>query len=161
VVRHPFGWTGVPVPVIGLGTWNLERADRAEALAALRQGLDAGLTHVDTAEMYGRGRVEEIVGEAIAGRRDEVFLVSKVLPQNASFAGVLRACDASLRRLETDRLDLYLLHWPGQHPLEQTIAAFEQLARDGKTRFYGVQLLPSGAAERSKTAWEWCTSTST
>ena len=138
MVRHPFGWTGVPVPVIGLGTWNLERADRAEALAALRQGLDAGLTHIDTAEMYGRGRVEEIVGEAIAGRRDEVFLVSKVLPQNASFAGVLRACDASLRRLGTDRLDLYLLHWPGQHPLEQTIAAFEQLVRAGKTRFYGV-----------------------
>jgi len=149
VVRHPFGWTGVPVPVIGLGTWNLERADRAEALAALRQGLDAGLTHIDTAEMYGRGWVEEIVGEAIAGRRDEVFLVSKVLPQNASFAGVLRACDASLRRLETDRLDLYLLHWPGQHPLEQTIAAFEQLARDGKTRFYGVSNFDVADLERA------------
>jgi len=149
VVRHPFGWTGVPVPVIGLGTWNLERADRAEALAALRQGLDAGLTHIDTAEMYGRGRVEEIVGEAIAGRRDEVFLVSKVLPQNASFAGVLRACDASLRRLETDRLDLYLLHWPGQHPLEQTIAAFEQLVRDGKTRFYGVSNFDVADLERA------------
>ena len=149
MVRHPFGWTGVPVPVIGLGTWNLERADRAEALAALRQGLDAGLTHVDTAEMYGRGRVEEIVGEAIAGRRDEVFLVSKVLPQNASSAGVLRACDASLRRLETDRLDLYLLHWPGQHPLEQTIAAFEQLVRDGKTRFYGVSNFDVADLERA------------
>ena len=149
MVRHPFGWTGVPVPVIGLGTWNLERADRAEALAALRQGLDAGLTHIDTAEMYGRGRVEEIVGEAIAGRRDEVFLVSKVLPQNASFAGVLRACDASLRRLGTDRLDLYLLHWPGQHPLEQTIAAFEQLVRDGKTRFYGVSNFDVADLERA------------
>jgi len=136
--RRAFGWTGVQVPVIGQGTWYMERDGRARAVAALRAGLDAGMAHIDTAEMYGSGRVEEIVGEAIAGRRDEVFLVSKVLPHNASFAGVLRACEASLRRLRTDHLDLYLLHWPGGHPLHDTIRAFEQLARDGKIRFWGV-----------------------
>jgi len=149
VVRRPFGWTGVPVPVIGQGTWAVERADRPQAVATLRRGLDAGLTHVDTAEMYGAGRVEELVGEAIAGRRDEVLLVSKVLPQNASFSGVLRACETSLRRLGTDRLDVYLLHWPGRHPLEQTIAAFEQLVRDGKTRFYGVSNFDTDDLERA------------
>jgi diketogulonate reductase-like aldo/keto reductase len=136
--RQPFGRTERDVPVIGQGTWNMERDDREHAVAALRRGFDAGLTHVDTAEMYGNGRVEELVGEAITGRRDEVFLVSKVLPQNASFKGVLRACEASLRRLGTDHLDLYLLHWPGRQPLEGTIAAFEQLERDGKIRAYGV-----------------------
>jgi len=149
VVRRPFGWTGVPVPVIGQGTWNLERADRAEAVAALRRGLDAGMTHVDTAEMYGAGRVEELVGEAIAGRRDEVFLVSKVLPEHASFAGVLAACEASLRRLATDRLDLYLLHWASRHQIEQTIAGFERLVRDGKIRHYGVSNFDTGELERA------------
>src|SRR5207247_9921504 len=113
VRREPFGPTGVAVPVVGQGTWNMERDGRAAAVAALRAGLDLGMTHIDTAEMYGSGRVEELVGEAIAGRREQVFLVSKVLPQNASRAGVLRACEASLRRLRTDRLDCYLLHWPG------------------------------------------------
>lgn len=126
------------MPVIGQGTWNLERVESGQAVATLRAGLDLGMTHVDTAEMYGAGRVEEVVGEAIAGRRDEVFLVSKVLPRNASFAGTLRACEASLQRLRTDRLDAYLLHWPGAHPLEQTVAAFERLQRDGKIRAYGV-----------------------
>jgi diketogulonate reductase-like aldo/keto reductase len=116
----------------------MERDSRARAVAALRRGLDAGMTHVDTAEMYGDGRVEELVGEAIAGRRDEVFLASKVLPSNATFDGVLRACEASLRRLRTDRLDLYLLHWPGPRPLERTIAAFERLVGDGKVVQYGV-----------------------
>ena len=149
MVRRPFGWTGVPVPVIGQGTWNLERAGRAEAVAALRRGLDAGMTHVDTAEMYGAGRVEELVGEAIAGRRDEVFLVSKVLPEHASFAGVLAACEASLQRLATDRLDLYLLHWASRHPLEQTIAGFERLVRDGKIRHYGVSNFDTGELERA------------
>ena len=136
--RRPFGWTGVAVPLIGQGTWNLERDDRARAIAALRAGLDRGMTHIDTAEMYGSGVVEELVGEAIAGRRNEVFLVSKVLPSHGSFEKVLRACEASLRRLRTDRLDLYLLHWPGTHPLERTIAAFERLVREGKIRFYGM-----------------------
>lgn len=115
----------------------MERDPRG-AVAALRAGLDLGMTHVDTAEMYGSGRVEEIVGEAIAGRRDEVFLVSKVLPQHASFAGVLAACEASLARLRTDRLDVYLLHWPSRHPLARTIEAFERLVADGKIRFWGL-----------------------
>ena len=149
MVRRPFGWTGVPVPVIGQGTWNMERADRAEAVAALRRGLDAGMTHVDTAEMYGAGRVEELVGATIAGQRDEVFLVSKVLPEHASFAGVLAACEASLRRLGTDCLDLYLLHWASRHPLEQTIAGFERLVRDGKIRHYGVSNFDTGELERA------------
>ncbi len=123
--RRPFGSTGVVLPVIGQGTWNLERDDPAAAVAALRRGLDLGLTHVDTAEMYGDGRVEMLVGRAIAGRRDEVFLVSKVLPAHASRAGVQRACEASLRR-------------PGRHPLEETLAGFADLVRAGKIRFFGV-----------------------
>jgi diketogulonate reductase-like aldo/keto reductase len=134
---RPLGRRGVAVALIGQGTWNMERHGAA-SVAALRAGLDAGMTHIDTAEMYGSGRVEEIVAEAIAGRRDEVFLVSKVLPGNASHGGVLRACEASLQRLGTDRLDLYLLHWPGSHPIEETISAFEVLERDGKIRAWGV-----------------------
>jgi len=136
VLRRPFGPTGVAVPVLGQGTWNMERDERSAAVAALRRGLDAGLGHVDTAEMYGGGRVEELVGEALRGRRDEVFLVSKVLPRNRE--GTLRACEASLRRLGTDRLDCYLLHWPGSHPLEETAAAFEALLEAGKIRSWGV-----------------------
>ena len=133
-----FGPTGKQVALIGQGTWNLERDDRRAAIAALRRGLDAGMTHVDTAEMYGDGRVEEMVGEALAGRRDEVFLVSKVLPQNASWRGTVQACDRSLRRLRTDHLDCYLLHWPGSHPLKDTIAAFEELVAVGKIRAWGL-----------------------
>jgi diketogulonate reductase-like aldo/keto reductase len=138
-MRHrAFGPTGKEVAVVGQGTWNMERDDRRAAIAALRQGLDAGMTHVDTAEMYGDGRVEELVGEAIEGRRDEVFLVSKVLPSNASRRGTLQACERSLRRLRTDHLDCYLLHWPGSHPLADTIAAFEELAAAGKIRSWGL-----------------------
>src|SRR3982751_4397223 len=118
-----FGPVDVRVPVIGQGTWHFESRDRREAVAALRRGVDLGLTHVDTAELYGRGIVEEIVGEALAERRDEIFLVSKVLPQNATHKGTVDACERSLRRLRTDRLDCYLLHWPGSHPLEGTLAA--------------------------------------
>jgi diketogulonate reductase-like aldo/keto reductase len=125
------------VPVIGQGTWNLE-TDPAAARAALKAGLDAGLTHIDTAEMYGRGKVEEIVGAAIAGRRDEVFLVTKVLPENATRAGTLEACERSLRRLKTDRIDCYLLHWESSHPLEETVAAFAQLQEAGKILSWGV-----------------------
>ena len=135
---RPFGSTGFQVPALGQGTWNVERDDRRAAVAALRAGLDAGATHVDTAEMYGGGRVEEIVAEAIAGRRDEVFLVSKVLPENASRRGTIAACERSLRRLRTDRLDGYLLHWAGEYPLADTIAAFEELAASGKIRCFGV-----------------------
>jgi diketogulonate reductase-like aldo/keto reductase len=133
-----FGPAGREVPVLGQGTWQMERDDRRRAVCALRAGLDAGATHVDTAEMYGDGAVEELVAEAIAGRRDEVFLVSKVLPANASRRGTVAACERSLARLGTDRLDLYLLHWPGSHPLEDTVAAFEELAAGGKIHSYGV-----------------------
>lgn len=135
--QRAFGWTGVRVPVIGQGTWLMER-DRAAAVRALRRGMDLGMTHIDTAEMYGSGRVEEIVGEAIAGRRCEVFLVSKVLPENASRRGTVAACERSLRRLRTDYLNCYLLHWPSSHPLSGTVEAFEQLVRDGKIRAWGV-----------------------
>jgi diketogulonate reductase-like aldo/keto reductase len=134
---HSFGATGVEVPIVGQGTWEMER-DPRNAVAALRRGIDLGMTHIDTAEMYGSGRVEELVAEAIEGRRDEVFLVSKVLPTNASRGGTVRACENSLRRLKTDRLDGYLLHWEGSYPLEDTVAAFEQLRAEGKIRSWGV-----------------------
>jgi diketogulonate reductase-like aldo/keto reductase len=136
--RRAFGPTGRAVAEIGQGTWEIERGDRSAAIAALRRGLDLGMTHIDTAEMYGSGMAEERVAQAIAGRRDEVFLVSKVLPQNASRAGVRAACESSLRRLRTDRLDCYLLHWRGGHPLEDTLGAFEQLQREGKLLSWGV-----------------------
>jgi diketogulonate reductase-like aldo/keto reductase len=116
----------------------MEDDDRASAITALRLGLDLGMTHVDTAEMYGSGFVETLVGEAIAGRRGEVFLVSKVIPDHASRTGTIAACEGSLARLGTEWLDCYLLHWPGEHPLEDTIAAFEQLIREGKILSWGV-----------------------
>lgn len=134
--QHRFGSTQREVAAIGQGTWYIDNGDRASAIAALRQGLDLGITHIDTAEMYGSA--EEVVAEAIAERRDEVFLVSKVLPQNASRSGTIAACEKSLARLHTDRLDSYLLHWRGQHPLEETIAAFEQLQHEGKILSWGV-----------------------
>ena len=138
-MRHePFGTTNRLVAVIGQGTWNLDEAPRAEAVAALRRGLDLGATHIDSAEMYGSGAAEELVGEAIFGRRDEVFLVSKVLPHNASRQGTVSACERSLARLRTDRLDCYLLHWRGSHPLAETVAAFEELRRAGKILSWGV-----------------------
>jgi diketogulonate reductase-like aldo/keto reductase len=136
--RRKFGSTKYEVAAIGQGTWEIDRRDRAAVVAALRRGLDLGMNHIDTAEMYGAGAAEQIVGEAIAGRRDEVFLVSKVLPDNASRQGTITACEHSLARLRTDRLDCYLLHWRGEHPLEDTIAAFEQLVADGKIRSWGV-----------------------
>jgi diketogulonate reductase-like aldo/keto reductase len=136
--QRSFGPTGRTVPAIGQGTWYLERSRRADGIAALRRGLDLGMTHIDTAELYGSGAAEEIVGEAIAGRRDEVFLVSKVMPQNASRSGTIAACEASLERLGTDRLDCYLLHWRGRHPLADTIAAFEELVSAGKILSWGV-----------------------
>jgi diketogulonate reductase-like aldo/keto reductase len=136
--RRPFGPTGRQVAVIGQGTWYRETDDRASAITALRKCLDLGVAHLDTAEMYGSGAVEELVGEAINGRRDEVFLVSKVLPENASRRGTLAACARSLARLKTDRLDCYLLHWRGPYPLEDTFAAFEQLQQEGKILSWGV-----------------------
>jgi diketogulonate reductase-like aldo/keto reductase len=132
------GPTGHHVAAVGQGTWQMEGDDRDACVRALRAGLDAGATHVDTAELYGWGRVEELVAEAIAGRRDEVFLVSKVHPRHAARPDVLRACEQSLRRLRTDRLDLYLLHWREDHPLEDTLGALEELVRAGKVRAFGV-----------------------
>lgn len=131
-----FGSIKRKVAVIGQGTWYIDRGDRASAIAALRRGLDLGMNHVDTAEMYGTA--EEVVAEAISGHRDQVFLVSKVLPNNASGSGTIAACEKSLARLKTDRLDSYLLHWRGQYPLEETIAAFEQLQHQGKILSWGV-----------------------
>jgi diketogulonate reductase-like aldo/keto reductase len=133
-----FGTTKRFVPRIGQGTWYIEEGHRPSAVAALRRGIDVGMTHIDTAEMYGAGAAEELVGEAIAGRRNEVFLVSKVLPQNASRSGTRLACEASLTRLDTDRLDCYLLHWRGSYPLEETIAGFDDLQRAGKILSWGV-----------------------
>jgi diketogulonate reductase-like aldo/keto reductase len=132
IQRRRFGPTQREVPVIGQGTWYIETGQRSAAIAALRRG------HIDTAEMYGSGAAEQIVGEAIAGRRGEVFLVSKVVPQHASRSGTIAACEKSLARLKTDWLDCYLLHWPGQYPLEETIAGFEHLKRAGKIRAWGV-----------------------
>lgn len=132
----PFGKTGAKVSVIGQGTWYLDHGDRSRAIAALQRGLDLGMTHIDTAEMYGDA--ELVIADAIAGRRDEVFLVSKVLPSNASRRGTITACERSLQRLKTDRLDCYLLHWRGSYPLEDTVAAFEELVKAGKIKSWGV-----------------------
>lgn len=139
-VRLP---SGEDVPALGQGTWCLgdDPAARAEEIATLRLGLDLGLTLIDTAEMYGEGRSEELIGEALAGRRDAAFLVSKVYPHNASQKSLVAACERSLRRLGTDRLDLYLLHWRGSVPLAETIEAFQTLQRAGKIRHYGVSNL--------------------
>jgi diketogulonate reductase-like aldo/keto reductase len=136
--QRPFGTGNPTVSAIGQGTWNLELANRAEAIKALQRGIDLGMTHIDTAEMYGSGKAEAIAGEAIAGRRGDVFLVSKVLPSNASRKGTITACERSLKYLKTDYLDCYLLHWPGSYPLEDTFAAFEELEKAGKIRSWGV-----------------------
>ena len=133
-----FGTTGRQVAVIGQGSWYIEHAGRQQAVAALRRGIDLGMTHLDTAEMYGSGAAESVVGEAIRGLRDDVFLVSKVLPSNASRAGVIKACERSLQALGTDYLDAYLLHWRGSVPLEETFEAFDALQRAGKIRAFGV-----------------------
>lgn len=133
-----FGSGSAAVPVVGQGTWYFEHAPWARAVAALQRGLDLGLSHIDTAEMYGSGAAESIVGEAIKGRRKDVFLVSKVLPSNASRNGTIAACEASLKRLGTDHLDCYLLHWRGSYPLEETVSGFDALEKAGKIRSWGV-----------------------
>ncbi|HEY3134712.1 MAG TPA: aldo/keto reductase [Blastocatellia bacterium] len=132
--------SGRPIPVLGQGTWEMgeDPAKRKDEVAALRLGLDLGMTLIDTAEMYGEGGAEEVVGEAIAGRRDEVFLVSKVYPHNATRKGAVAACERSLKRLKTDYLNLYLLHWIGSVPVAETLEAFQQLKGDGKILDYGV-----------------------
>ena len=131
---------GAPVPVIGQGTWRMgeERHQRNAEIAALQAGIERGMSLIDTAEMYAEGGAEEVVGAAIIGQRDKVFLVSKVYPHNASRKGIPQACDRSLRRLGTDYIDLYLLHWRGQYPLEETVEAFERLREDGKIGGWGV-----------------------
>jgi PfpI family intracellular protease len=136
--RHQFGSTHREVPVIGQGTWGMDKENRAAAINTLDRGIYLGMRHIDTAEMYGSGIVEEIVGAAIEGRRDKVFLVSKVLPRNASRRGTIVACERSLVRLNTDYLDSYLLHWRGQYPLEETFSAFEELMQSGKILSWGV-----------------------
>jgi diketogulonate reductase-like aldo/keto reductase len=135
--------SGERIPALGLGTWHMgeEPRRRKAELASLRRGLELGLTLVDTAEMYGDGAAEELVAEAVAGRRDEVFLVSKVLPSNAQRAKTIAACERSLRRLRTDRIDLYLLHWRESTRLEETVGAFRELVRAGKIRSWGVSNL--------------------
>jgi diketogulonate reductase-like aldo/keto reductase len=132
--------SGISVPALGQGTWNMgEKASSAkEEITSLKAGLDLGMTLIDTAEMYGEGGAEEIVGKAIEGRRDEVFLVSKVYPHNASSKGTIQACERSLKRMKTDRIDLYLLHWRGEYPLAETVAAFESLRAAGKIGAWGV-----------------------
>src|ERR1700740_195717 len=131
-----FGKGGPSVSVIGQGTWYIDRGDRKGAVAALRRGIDLGMTHIDTAEMYGDA--ELVISDAIAGRRDEVFLVSKVLPSNASRRGTIAACERSVKRLKTDRLDGYLLHWRGSYALADTVAAFDELVAAGKIKCWGV-----------------------
>jgi len=136
-VQLPDGRT---IPALGLGTWRMgeNRGARQAEVEALRAGIDLGITVIDTAEMYGDGGAEEVVAEAIAGKRDGIFLVSKVMPQNASLKGTIAACEKSLKRLRTERIDLYLLHWRGSHPLADTVAAFERLRADGKIGAWGV-----------------------
>ena len=154
MVKRKFGWTGVDVPVIGQGTWMIEGGREAErrAIETLRRGLDLGMTHIDTAEMYGNGRAEELVAEAIEGRREEVFLASKVLPGNASYEGTLKACRRSLKRLRTGRLDLYMLHWAGNHPIRETMRAMEELVDDGLVRFIGVSNLDVDEVQAAEAA---------
>ncbi len=141
--------SGDKVPVLGLGTWRMgeRKPERAAEVAAIRLGLDLGIRLVDTAEMYGDGGAEEMLAEALGGRRDDIFLVSKVYPHNASRKGAVAACERSLKRLRTDRLDLYLLHWRGSHPLAETVEAFEALRKDGKIRQWGVSNLDAGDME--------------
>ncbi len=138
--------SGDKVPVLGLGTWRMgeRKSERAAEVAAIKLGLDLGVRLIDTAEMYGEGGAEEMLAEAMAGRRDDIFLVSKVYPHNASRKGAVAACERSLKRLKTDRLDLYLLHWRGSVPLAETVEAFETLKKDGKIRQWGVSNLDAG-----------------
>jgi diketogulonate reductase-like aldo/keto reductase len=132
--------TGETIPALGQGTWRMgeDRRKHAQEVTALQLGLDLGLSVIDTAEMYGDGGAEQVVGEAIKGRRDEVYLVTKVLPENASRKGTVAACERSLKRLGTERVDLYLLHWRGSYPLEETVHAFQHLIQQGKIRSWGV-----------------------
>ncbi|BDE06245.1 aldo/keto reductase [Vulcanimicrobium alpinum] len=157
MIERPFGPLERTVPIVGQGTWNTPtRGDRAdEAKRALRRGVELGMVHIDTAEMYGDGASERLIGEAIRGLpREQLFLVSKVLPSNASYEGTLRACDASLKRLGTDYLDCYLLHWRGGVPLGETMRALERLVHDGKIRSLGVSNFDVDDLQEARTALE-------
>jgi len=134
---RPFGPLGLELPVLGLGTWHLDEADADDARAALRVGLELGMLHVDTVEYYGSA-VEGLVGEVIDDRREQVFLVSKIMPHDATRRGTVRTCEKDLKRIGTDYLDCYLIHWPGPHPLEDSIAGLEELREAGKIRAWGV-----------------------
>lgn len=138
--QRAFGAAGVDVSVIGQGTWDIPEngARLTEQKRALLRGVELGMTHVDTAEMYGSGRVEEILGETLRGVRSRLFLASKVIPKNATYQGTIAACERSCARMQTDHLDLFMLHWPGRHPIGDTMRALEELVRQGKTRFVGV-----------------------
>jgi diketogulonate reductase-like aldo/keto reductase len=146
IVRRKFGWTSVNLPIIGQGTWMIENGSDSSnenkhlAIKTLQLGLDLGMTHIDTAEMYGNGKAEELIGLAIEGQiREDIFLASKVLPSNASYEGTIRACKSSLKRLKTDHLDLFLLHWPSvQYPIAETMKAMEKLVADNLVKFIGV-----------------------
>ena len=140
MIWRKFGWSDDKVPVIGQGTWMIDgdSVKESRAIETLRLGLEQGMSHIDTAEMYGNGHVEELVAEAIEGRRDKIFLVSKVLPYNASYEGTLMACKKSLKRLKTEWLDLYLLHWPSSYPISETMRAMEKLVSDGLVKYIGV-----------------------
>jgi diketogulonate reductase-like aldo/keto reductase len=145
MIKRKFGWTNIDVSIIGQGTWMIENSGDSNsnnllAIKVLQLGLDLGMNHIDTAEMYGNGKTEELVGQAVAGRRrEDIFLVSKVLPSNASYEGTIQACKNSLKRLKTDYLDLYLLHWPSsQHPIVETMKALEKLVADNLVKFIGV-----------------------
>lgn len=155
MITRPFGWTGVPVAVVGQGTWRMgeRRGAAADEAAALRLGIQLGLTHIDTAEMYGDGGAERVVGRAVAGRRSEVFVTTKVLPEHASYAGTLKACQRSLERLGTDTIDLYLLHWwSDRHPIGETMQAMEELVRRGLVRFIGVSNFDVAQLEAARAA---------
>lgn len=142
MLKRKFGWTNIDVPVIGMGTWEIEGSSHAAnrlAIEALQLGLDLGMTHIDTAEMYGNGLVEKLVAKAIVDRRNEIFLVSKVWPSHASYEGTIKACKQSLERLKTDWIDLYLLHWPtSRYPIKETMRAMERLVEEGRIKFIGV-----------------------
>lgn len=147
-----FGWTGELLPRIGQGTWMIEQDPRTEAISAIKLGVSLGMTLIDTAEMYGNGRSEEIVGAALAGDHEGLFIVSKFLPSNATYDGTRRACEKTLHRLGIDQLDLYLLHWRGPHPLRETMRALESLVRDGQVRYIGVSNFDVQDLEEARSA---------
>src|ERR1700759_735542 len=137
--QRPFGNAKLEVPVIGMGTWYIDEAERAAAMDALRRGIDLGMTHIDTAEMYGSGGAEQVIAKAMEGRRSEIYLVSKVLPSNATTAGVVKACEATLKRLKTDHLDCYLLHWRGSYDLAHTGGGLEEMVGAGQNKKSGAR----------------------